>query len=99
MNDLVFIGDYAGKVHCLDANTGKVYWVHDLRSHIWGSPLAVDGKLYIGTEDGQLAVFAADKNEKLINTIEMGGPVYSTPVAANGVLYVSTMTNLYAIAK
>jgi hypothetical protein len=27
------------------------------------------------------------------------GPIYSSPIEANGVLYVSTMTHLYAIAE
>ena len=31
--------------------------------------------------------------------MDLGEPVYATPVAANGVLYVQTPTRLYAIAK
>ncbi len=34
----------------------------------------------------------------MLNEINMGSPVYSTPVVANGVLYVQTTTHLYAIA-
>ena len=49
---LLFVAEYAGKIHCLDAETGKPYWVHDTQAHIWGSTLVADGKLYIGTEDG-----------------------------------------------
>ena len=94
---LLFIGDFSGYLHCLDAETGKVYWVHDLQSHIWGSPLYADGKIYIGTEDGTFAVFAASKDEKLISKIDMGDPVYSTPVVANGTLYIQTTTHLFAI--
>ena len=56
-----------------------------------------DGKVYIGTEDSALAVFAASKEEKLLSTMDMGSPVYSTPVVANGVLYVQTTTHLFAI--
>jgi outer membrane protein assembly factor BamB len=95
---LLFVGDFSGFLHCLDAETGKVYWVHDLQAHIWGSPLVADGKVYIGTEDGTLAVFAASKEEKLISKIEVGEPIYSTPVAANGTLYVQTNNRLFAIS-
>ena len=94
---LLFVADFSGFLHCLDAETGKVYWVHDLKAHIWGSPLVADGKVYIGTEDSALAVFAASKEEKLLSTMDMGSPVYSTPVVANGVLYVQTTTHLFAI--
>ena len=29
--------------------------------------------------------------------VNFGAPVYSSPIVANGVLYVATMTHLYAI--
>lgn len=94
---LVYLGDFSGIVYCLDAATGSLLWKHDTLSHIWGSPLVVDGKLFIGNEDGDLLVFAAAREKKLINTINFGDPIYSSPVAANGVLYIGTTTQLYAI--
>jgi outer membrane protein assembly factor BamB len=96
---LLFVAEYAGKIHCLDAETGKVHWVHDTQAHIWASTLVADGKVYIGTEDGSFFVFAADKEKQLLGQADFGEPVYATPVAANGVLYVQTPTHLYAIAE
>ena len=98
-NGLLFIADYGGSVHCLDAATGKVYWVHDTGSHIWGSTLVADGKVYIGNEDGDFLVLAAGKVKKVIQKVQFSGPVYSSPVVANGVLYVATPTHLYAIGN
>jgi outer membrane protein assembly factor BamB len=98
-NGLVFIPDFSGFVHCLDAETGAPYWVYDTKSHIWGSPLLVDGKVYFGTEDGDVVVLAADKTLKEIRKIDMKAPVYSSPVVANGTLYIATQTHLYAIGK
>jgi len=96
-NGLVFIADFSGYVHCLDAETGKPYWVYDSKSHIWGSTMVADGKVYFGTEDGDLTILAAGKTMKEINRIDMRSPLYSTPVAANGTLYVQTHTHLYAV--
>jgi outer membrane protein assembly factor BamB len=96
-NGLLFVGDFSGFVHCLDAETGKVYWVHDAQSHIWGSPLIADGKVYIGDESGNLTILAEAKEKKVINTINMGAPVLSTPVFCNGVLYIASQTHLYAV--
>jgi outer membrane protein assembly factor BamB len=95
-NGLLFIGDFSGFVHCLDANTGEVYWVHDMKAHMWGSTLVADGKVYCGDEDGDLVVFEAKKEKKIISQTNLGGPIYSTPVAANGVLYVHSNTHLFA---
>ncbi|MBI4564516.1 MAG: PQQ-binding-like beta-propeller repeat protein [Planctomycetes bacterium] len=96
---LIFVGDYSGYVHCLDAETGKEHWVYDAQSHIWGSTLAADGKVYFGNEDGDVIVLAADKKLKEIGRANMRAPVYSSPVVANGTLYIATQTHLYAIAK
>ena len=95
-NGLLFIGDFSGFVHCLDAETGRVYWVHDMKAHMWGSTLVADGKVYCGDEDGDLVVFAATKEKKILSETNLGDPIYSTPVAANGVLYVHSNTHLFA---
>ncbi len=96
---LLFIADFSGYLYCFDADKGTLYWTHDLKAHIWGSTLVADGKVYIGTEDGDLAVFAAAKEKKLLSTTNLGAPVYSTPVVANGVLYVASNTHLFALAS
>jgi outer membrane protein assembly factor BamB len=95
---LLFVGDFSGYLHCFDAETGKLYWTHDLKAHIWGSTLVADGKVYVGDEDGDFAVFAASKEKKLLSEINLGAPVYSTPVVANGVLYISSNTHLFAFS-
>jgi len=97
VDGLLFIADYSGVIHCLDADTGEVYWTHDTLSHIWGSTFVADGKLYIGNEDGFLLVMAADKEKEIISEIDMLAPFYSSPVVANNVLYLSTQTHLYAV--
>ncbi|MBI4663471.1 MAG: PQQ-binding-like beta-propeller repeat protein [Verrucomicrobia bacterium] len=93
---LLFIGDFSGFVHCLDAETGKHYWTHDMKAHIWGSTLVADGKVYIGDEDGDFAILAASKEKKLLSETNLPAPVYSTPVVANGTIYVTCNTHLYA---
>jgi outer membrane protein assembly factor BamB len=93
---LLFVGDFSGYVHCLDAETGQLYWTHDMKAHIWGSTLVADGKVYVGDEDGDLVVMAAAKEKKIISTTNLGAAIYSTPVIANGVIYVGSQTHLYA---
>src|SRR5207302_8081342 len=94
---LLFVGDFSGFVYCFDAETGKLYWTHDMKAHMWGSTLVADGKVYVGDEDGDFVVFAASKEKKIISTTNMGAAIYSTPVVANGVIYVGTQTHLYAL--
>ena len=60
-----------------------------------------DGKLYVGTEDGFITVMPATKeyDKNKVKEIDFNNPVYSSPIAANGVIYIATHTHLYAIAK
>jgi outer membrane protein assembly factor BamB len=94
---LVFAADCGGLVHCVDAETGKPCWTHDAKAEIWASTLVADGKVYIGTRRGHFWVLAANREKKVISEIMLDSPMHATPVAANGVLYVATMKNLYAV--
>ena len=94
---LVYVADLAGLLYCLDADTGKCCWIHDLKSPAWGSTLVADGKVYIGTEKGDLWVLSAGKEKNVINKIHLGAQVYTTPIVANGVLYVASQRFLYAV--
>ncbi|MBP7937305.1 MAG: PQQ-binding-like beta-propeller repeat protein [Phycisphaerae bacterium] len=99
MGDLVFIGDCGREVHCVDAHTGRPYWTHRVRGEIWASLLVADGKVYAASRSGEFSILAAEREKKVIRTINLGGPIHATPIAANGVLYVATMTRLYAIQQ
>ena len=70
-----------------------------MKAHMWGSTFVVDGKVYLGDEDGDVCVFASDKKLQLLSEVNVGAPVYSTPIVANGVMYVGSQTHLFAIAE
>jgi len=57
-NGLVFAADFNGFLWCFDAKTGKVLWNHDGESQIWGSPMCIDGKIYLAI---RMAVCASSK--------------------------------------
>ena len=93
---LLYLADYSGRLFCIDAETGKLVWEHDTFSHIWGSTLVVDGKVFLGNEDGELVILKHGREKEEINTISYDAPIYSTCVVGNGTLYVMTQTHLYA---
>ena len=73
-DDILYIADFSGLFHCLDAKTGKPHWTYDMLSATWGSPLVVEDKVYIGDEDGDVAIFrhSADPNVAMKNIAEEG---------------------------
>jgi len=93
---LLFIADCGRKFHCVDAESGKPYWTHDIQGDVWASPLVADGKVYLGTRSGHFYVFAASQEKQVLSSLALITPISSTATAANGVLYFATMNRLLA---
>jgi len=97
---ICYLSDYSGRVFAVDAKTGEQYWEFDTKGHIWGSTLAVDGKVLIANEEGELYILSGGKDGgEEIGLIEFPGAIYSSPVIANGTMFVATQTHLYAFGK
>jgi outer membrane protein assembly factor BamB len=96
---LVFASDTSRHIHCVDATTGQPVWVQDTRGDFWASPLVADGKVFIGSRKGDYWIMAATREKKVLATLELGAPISATTTAANGVLYIATMKELFAVAR
>ena len=94
---ILYLPDFSGFLHALDVDTGEPLWVHDTFAAVWASPLIADGKLYLGDEDGDVVVLRPGPAEEVIAEMNMGSSVYSTAVPANGVLYIASRNQLFAI--
>ena len=106
---LLFVPDYYGLVHCLDVKTGRPHWTCDMYACVYGTPLIADGRVFVGDQDGDVAILklsadASDSTKKdgsiVIPKTELLGydSIYSDIVAADGVLYLTTRSHLFAIA-
>ncbi len=98
INDgLLYAPDVAGRLHCLDADSGQLHYVFETGAETWAGPLLADGKIYLGTKR-DFYVLAAGKTPKVLSRIYLGSPAYSTAIAANGVVYVASQRYLWAVA-
>lgn len=98
-NDFLFIADFSGMFHCLNAKTGEAYWTYDMFAASWASPLIIEDRVYISDEDGDIAIFNIGEEEDMIAEINMDSAVYTSPVAANSSLYVANRNRIYAIEE
>jgi outer membrane protein assembly factor BamB len=94
---LLIAADTAGLVHCFDAKTGKRHWTHDLFSSCLASPIIINDRVYVGDEDGEVAVLALSKQLKVVAEVSLGEAITTTPTVADGVLYQATRSRLFAI--
>jgi outer membrane protein assembly factor BamB len=89
-----------GIAGCTEAKTGKEVWTERLAdSGVHSSPILIDGKVYIGSEAGDVYVFAAEPAFKLLAKNSLGEMIAATPAVANGRLYIRTTRNLYCFGK
>ncbi|HLL72076.1 MAG TPA: PQQ-binding-like beta-propeller repeat protein [Pyrinomonadaceae bacterium] len=96
---IIYQADFSGFLHALDAKTGQVHWTHDVFAAVWGSPIIIDNKLYLGDEDGDIVILQEGKVKKVLAEINMASSIYSTPVPANGTLFIANRNQLFAIAE
>jgi len=96
---LVYLSDVAGRLHCVDAETGRCYWIHETHSETWGSTLVADGKIYMPTAK-YLWVLKAGRALTVVGRINLGSRVFASPVVAHGTLYVATTAGwLWAVEQ
>ncbi len=101
---VVHISDLSGFLYALDAETGEHFWTYDAFAAVWGSPFYADGKVYLGDEDGDIAVLDAEPPKEgdectLLAETNMGAAVYTTPVAHDGTLFVLSRNRLFALEE
>ncbi len=95
---LVYCCDYPGRLHCLDAETGRLHWIHEAKAPTWTSPLVADGKIFLGTRKS-LWILKAGPQLEVLSQINLGSALRSTPAAANNTLYVASQRYLWAVEQ
>lgn len=98
-DDLLFISDFSGVLHCIDAKTGTAYWTYELFAQSWGSPLIVNDLVYVGDEDGDITIFKLSKEMEIVAENNMASAVFTSPIVANDTLFIANRNRLYAIQE
>ena len=58
-----------------------------------------DSKVYLGDEDGDVIVLRVGREMEELAEMNLGSSIYGAPVVANGVLYINTRSQLYALVQ
>ena len=98
---LFYVVHHNGRLVAYDASNGAAVFKSRF-SHggvFTGSPVGVNGKLYLPTEEGYLYVLKAGPEYEEIAFHEFGEPLMATPAVASGVLFFRTPSKLIAIGK
>ena len=71
VDDIVYIAELAGFLHCINAKTGEHYWQFDTKASIWGSPYYVDGKIFLANDQGDLFIFKHEKTHQVYDEVKV----------------------------
>lgn len=85
--DQLYASDISGNFYALNAESGEQLWQIQPGGVIVSAPLVLDEKLYFGTSDGAFIIAGRDGTIQQNNALE--GKLYSSPVAAEGLVLVA----------
>jgi len=96
--DTLYFGDVDGDLYSFNASSGKLNWKPvKPDGPITASPLVQNDHVLIATESG--SIFAVGNDGKVLWTQQIGGKIYTTPVAAGDLTIVSPLeTDFYLAA-
>lgn len=84
---------------CRIARTGARVWSERLGGDFMASPILIDGKIYAVNLDGDVFVFPAAPEFKLLAKNSLGEGVTATPAVADNRLYIRGRNHLFCIGK
>jgi outer membrane protein assembly factor BamB len=74
VDDILYIAELPGYVHCLNARTGEHYWQYDTKSSMWGSCYFVGSRILVGNDNGDLFAFRHDRKPEVIDDLAPAAP-------------------------
>ncbi len=90
--DTVYVVDTRGQVMALARTDGKTRWTAQLpESKTWSGPVLAGGTLWLASNKGQLVGVDAATG-RVASQLNLGDPVYISPVVAQGRMFVLTDT-------
>ena len=101
LRDRIYFVDDGAKVYAFDRATGEPVGrpVKLLGTIVRGSPLVADGRLYVCSTSGWHVLEPSADGLKFVNRMRLDeeDEVTASPIAANGLLYLTTGARLYCL--
>jgi outer membrane protein assembly factor BamB len=85
---VVYIGDLAGVLHAVSADSGEALWTFQTEGEIKSSPVLVEDKVLVGSYDEQLYGLVA-KTGELLWKLQTQGYIHGTPAVNEGIAYIT----------
>ncbi len=99
VGDLMFMCNGKGIVSCVNAETGDVHWQQRIGKQFTASPLATKDRVYFFDTKGSIFVVKASNVFERVSQSKLGDGFMATPAVVDGVMYLRSRSELFAIRK
>jgi len=99
-NETIYIGSFDRHVYAVDATDGSLRWRSEAEAGkwFWTKPVAYDGVLYAPCLDGKVYILDAEDGHEIVDAVELGSPVSSSPVLVGSSIILASQEGLiYAL--
>jgi outer membrane protein assembly factor BamB len=97
-NGVLYVMKNGGILTSFNPKTGSILKTGRVAGAIGGysaSPVAADGKIFLASEDGKVAVLRAGGDWDVLTVNDLGEACYATPALSQGSIYLRTAEALY----
>lgn len=91
-----------GLISCYDGKNGEPIFQEErigVTGDYYASPIGGDGKIYVASQSGTVTVIEAGDSLNVLARNKMNEQIMATPAIVDGVIYLRTTGNLFAIAE
>ncbi len=104
IGDLMYLLGDGGIMRCVEFKTGKTIYEERVEgvqgsSKFFSSPIAADGRIYCGSQQGDLIVIKAGPKFERLAATKLDGIINATPAIADGRLFVRTAASLWCLGS
>ena len=94
----LYLVDDTGSLTCRDGKSGELQWREKIPGNFSSSPVLIDDKLYLATEDGVAYVAeVSPKGGKIVFELEMEERIFASPALIDGALFLRSEEHLWKI--
>lgn len=91
-NNTVYIGSLDRYLYAVDATDGSLKWKSEVEAGkwFWATPIIYNHTVYAPNLDGKIYVLDAESGHELVDAIDLGDPVSSSPVLVDSSIIIAS---------
>jgi outer membrane protein assembly factor BamB len=93
----LFLITETGVAKCIKASSGEVLWRQRLSGRYSASPIWVDGRVYLLSEQGKTTIIEAEPQFKILAENDLGEKCCASPAVSQGHIFIRSEHNLFCI--